>query len=407
MRNIFKKHIILFKALILSAFILIGTQFTAQAQVQDNAYNRPSVFLGAAVGANFNFYQGSTQDINADLFSYPAFHNGKGVGLYLAPLFEFHKPNSAFGVMLQVGYDNRQGKFEQVTTPCDCPADLKTNLSYITIEPSLRVQPFKGNFYVYAGPRFAQNLDKSFKYDKGASADGNMKADPELKGDFSNMHKTVISMQIGAGYDIPISSQDKATQYVLSPFVAIHPYFGQNPRSIETWNVTTLRAGIALKFGKGRLIKHAEPVPAVVVIVEPEPVAVVVVTPEPVAVVVVPVEIVRTYTLYYKFDKSNLDNTTISNLDKIIKDLKANKTIGVTIKSYADVRGTDAYNMALSKRRGSAVVGYLISHGITVEYIGSKGLGETTIFNKDKKVNESNYALNRNSTIILEDITQK
>jgi hypothetical protein len=37
-------------------------------------------------------------------------------------------------------------------------------------------------------------------------------------------------MQIGAGYDIPLSSDRNKTQFVLSPFVSFQPYFGQNPR---------------------------------------------------------------------------------------------------------------------------------------------------------------------------------
>jgi hypothetical protein len=40
--------------------------------------------------------------------------------------------------MLQAGYDSRKGDFDQVITACDCPADLSTDLSYITVEPSLR-----------------------------------------------------------------------------------------------------------------------------------------------------------------------------------------------------------------------------------------------------------------------------
>jgi hypothetical protein len=60
-------------------------------------------------------------------------------------------------------------------------------------------------------------------------------------------------MQIGAGYDIPLSTDNNKTQFV-SPFVSFQPYFGQNPRSTETWNITTVRAGVALKFGQGK--KH-------------------------------------------------------------------------------------------------------------------------------------------------------
>jgi outer membrane protein OmpA-like peptidoglycan-associated protein len=64
-------------------------------------------------------------------------------------------------------------------------------------------------------------------------------------------------MQIGAGYDIPLSTDGNKTQVVLSPFIAFQPYFGQNPRATETWNITTIRAGVALKFGQGKNIQEA------------------------------------------------------------------------------------------------------------------------------------------------------
>ena len=73
--------------------------------------------------------------------------------------------------MLQAGYDSRKGKFDQIITPCNCPADLSANLSYITVEPSLRLAPFKSNFYLYAGPRLAFNMAKSFTYELGINPD--------------------------------------------------------------------------------------------------------------------------------------------------------------------------------------------------------------------------------------------
>jgi outer membrane protein OmpA-like peptidoglycan-associated protein len=251
------------KGLILSALIMMGIQATLLSQT--GQYTRPSAFFGAAVGANINFYGGSTQQLNSDLTLLNAFHKGKGVGLYLAPLMEFHKPDTRLGFMLQVGYDNRKGKFKEIITPCNCPADLKANISYLTVEPSLRLAPFKGDFYLYGGPRLAFNLAKSFTYQQGVGpAFPEQVPNPEVKGDFSNMNKSVFSMQIGAGYDIQLSSQDKERQAVLSPFISFQPYFGQDPRSIETWNVTTLRIGAALKFGRGH--KIAPPEKAVVVV---------------------------------------------------------------------------------------------------------------------------------------------
>jgi outer membrane protein OmpA-like peptidoglycan-associated protein len=256
-----------FKSLILVALILTGIQGTLLSQADH--YTKPSFWLGAAAGANINFYNGSTQELNADLFLLNAFHKGKGIGLYLAPLLEYHKPDTRLGFMLQVGYDNRKGKFDEVVTPCNCPADLKANISYLTIEPSLRLAPFKGDFYIYAGPRIALDLAKSFSY--------NLVTDPEsptTEGDFSNMNKSVFSMQIGAGYDISLSAENKKWQTVLSPFVSFQPYFGQNPRSIETLNLTTVRVGIALKFGPGHkvseLVKPAAIVPAIIVVADKE-----------------------------------------------------------------------------------------------------------------------------------------
>nr|WP_315255659.1 OmpA family protein [uncultured Flavobacterium sp.] len=247
------------KSLLLLTLLWLSTQNPVQAQ--EIQYTRPSWFFGVAAASNYNLYRGSTHQLNSSLTPPITFHEGDGAGLYLAPVIEFHKPDTRWGFMFQAGYDSRKGSFDQVITPCNCPADLSTDLSYITVEPSIRFAPFKSNFYLYGGPRLAFNMDKSFKYSLGINpAYPNQEPTPRVEGDFDSVDKTLISMQIGAGYDIQLSSQSHKTQFVLSPFVAFHPYFGQNPRSTETWNVTTIRAGMALKFGQGREIVAAEAV---------------------------------------------------------------------------------------------------------------------------------------------------
>ncbi|WP_035671965.1 OmpA family protein [Flavobacterium sp. 83] len=247
------------KGLLLVSLTWLSIQTPIQSQeTQVLKYTKPSWYFGVAGGANFNFYRGSTQQLNADFTPPAAFHDGNGVGLFIAPLLEYRPADSRWGVMLQAGYDNRKGTFDQIVTPCDCPADLSTNVSYITVEPSLRFAPFKSNFYLYGGPRLAFNMDKSFTYQLGINpAYPDQVPSPAVTGDLSDVKKTIISMQIGAGYDIPLSSDTNKTQFVLSPFVAFQPYFGQNPRSTETWNITTLRAGIALKMGQGHNIQES------------------------------------------------------------------------------------------------------------------------------------------------------
>lgn len=262
------------KSVIAGTFILTVSQSPLQAQDAPKAtFTQPSWWFGAAGGANFNFYQGTTQHLTNDFMVGTAFGDGQGIGLFAAPLIEFHRPGTMLGFMLQAGYDGRKGSWEQVQSPCNCPADLETGLSYITVEPSIRFAPFRSNFYIYGGPRFAFNIDKSFLYRQGISPDyPNVPARPDINGDFSDMNKSVISMQIGAGYDISLSADNKQNQAVLSPFVAFHPYFGQDPRSIESWNITSVRAGLALKFGHGKkTVDRAVYVPPVAkVVVEPD-----------------------------------------------------------------------------------------------------------------------------------------
>ena len=263
------------KSIIVGTLLLTAMQSPLQAQETQGAkFTKPSWWFGAAGGANFNFYQGTTQQLTNAFMVPTAFHDGQGIGLFAFPIMEFHRPGTMLGFMLQAGYDNRKGSWEQVKTPCNCPADLETGLAYVTVEPSIRFAPFKSNFYIYGGPRLGFNIDKNFTYEQGINPDfPNQPVTPDVNGEFSDMNKSVISMQIGAGYDISLSAEAKQTQAVLSPFIAFHPYFGQDPRSIESWNLTTIRAGIALKFGRGKKIGTPEEVyvpPVVVASVEPD-----------------------------------------------------------------------------------------------------------------------------------------
>jgi len=244
-----------FQKMVLGCVILLGLQLPLSAQ--EIKYSDPSWWFGVAGGANLNFYDGSTQRLNAALIAPVPFHKGFGAGLFLAPLVEYYRPGSMFGMMFQVGYDGRSSKFDQVKSPCNCPRDLSTKLTYLTIEPSLRFAPFRNDFYLFGGPRLAFNLDKSFTYKQGINPDiPEQIAEADIKGDLDNVNSILLSMQVGAGYDIWLTQEYKKTQFILSPFVSFHPYFGQSPRSTETWTVTTARVGVALKLGRGKKIEQ-------------------------------------------------------------------------------------------------------------------------------------------------------
>lgn len=227
------------KAFLFGLIVLSG--FTLHAQTVKRV--QPAWWFGLSGAANFNTYRGTTQMLNDNLTVPTAFHKGKGVRPYGSILMEY-RPSKVWGGMLNLAYDNRGGKFDEVMAPCNCPADLSTNLSYVSIEPSIRVAPFKNAFYIFAGPTIDVNLDKRFEYTQLKQTD--------TRADWSAIRKTVISAQAGLGIDIPVSKPNSETQMTLSPFASFQTDLFQSPRTVESWSIYTIRAGIALKFGTGK-----------------------------------------------------------------------------------------------------------------------------------------------------------
>ncbi len=226
------------KTLLSCGLIVLLIQVNSFAQV-----TQPKWWFGVSGGANANFYDGTTQRLNNSLIVPTAFKKGKGIKPFGSLLMEY-RPNQTWGGALNIGFDGRGGKFDDKIAPCNCPTTLSTNLSYLTVEPSLRLNPGKGNFYLFAGPRFGINLQKDFAHTQLNQ--------PNTDAEFSEINKFIISGQVGMGYDIPMSAENSTSKFVISPFVSFHPYFGQDVRKIESWSNTTVRAGIALKFGKGK-----------------------------------------------------------------------------------------------------------------------------------------------------------
>ncbi|WP_295669389.1 OmpA family protein [uncultured Mucilaginibacter sp.] len=230
------------RKLTISFLTVIFISTAAMAQT-----TQPVWWFGVSGAANFNFYDGTTQRLNNALITPTPFHKGNGVRPYASLLVEY-RPGPTWGGMLNVGYDGLGAKFDGVEAPCNCPADLTSELSYVSIEPSLRLGFKTTSLYFFAGPSLAINVNKGFAYTQLKQ--------PNTNADFSSVNSTMFSGQVGAGFDIPLSSPNSESKVSLSPFISYHPYFGQDPRNIESLSITTVRAGLALKFGKG----HKAPV---------------------------------------------------------------------------------------------------------------------------------------------------
>lgn len=79
----------------------------------------------------------------------------------------------------------------------------------------------------------------------------------------------------------------------------------------------------------------------------------------------------------YDFDKATLRPISKVELDKLVEFLNLNANLKVEIRSHTDARGSDSYNLRLSKDRAKSVVDYLIANGIDKTRLEPLGLGET------------------------------
>jgi outer membrane protein OmpA-like peptidoglycan-associated protein len=232
------------KRIIFSSLILLCAHATILAQETQRA--RPTWWFGGSFAANINLYYGMSQKLDAATLTRNAFHRGDGVGFNGALLMEY-RPTMVWGGILQVGYDDRRGSFDDIIT---APASLSAKISYMTIEPSLRFAPFASEFYIFGGPTVCINIKRDFIY----TQQGN----PGFRviGTWSDMRSVLFAGQVGMGLDIPLTSPYAATQIHLAPFVSYLPDV-QGPRTVEKWDVYTVRVGASLKFGWGDVISYA------------------------------------------------------------------------------------------------------------------------------------------------------
>jgi outer membrane protein OmpA-like peptidoglycan-associated protein len=82
--------------------------------------------------------------------------------------------------------------------------------------------------------------------------------------------------------------------------------------------------------------------------------------------------------VYFDYDKSNILIIEKAKIDKLVNLLKANSNYNVNMTGNTDSKGTEEYNMALSKRRIDSVAKTITTSGIKLNRISKeKPLGET------------------------------
>ncbi|MEL4456834.1 OmpA family protein [Lutimonas vermicola] len=102
--------------------------------------------------------------------------------------------------------------------------------------------------------------------------------------------------------------------------------------------------------------------------------------------------------IYYEFDDANITEEAAEEMDKIAEIMSQNENLIIEASSFTDSRGTNAYNVELSKRRAKAAVEYLKSKGIDESRIKSKGYGEEKLINQcvnGVECKEESHQMNR------------
>jgi outer membrane protein OmpA-like peptidoglycan-associated protein len=79
----------------------------------------------------------------------------------------------------------------------------------------------------------------------------------------------------------------------------------------------------------------------------------------------------------YEFDKATLTEDSKGKLDHLFSIMEDNPKIEIELSAHTDSKGSDAYNMDLSVKRAKSCVDYLVSKGIPISRMTSRGYGET------------------------------
>ncbi|WP_299214802.1 OmpA family protein [uncultured Dokdonia sp.] len=82
--------------------------------------------------------------------------------------------------------------------------------------------------------------------------------------------------------------------------------------------------------------------------------------------------------ILFDFNSDKIKDVSTITLNTVIATLEQNPTIKIDIKAHTDIRGSDTYNLKLSKKRAASAMNYIISKGISKDRLTSEGYGEST-----------------------------
>jgi outer membrane protein OmpA-like peptidoglycan-associated protein len=106
--------------------------------------------------------------------------------------------------------------------------------------------------------------------------------------------------------------------------------------------------------------------------------------------------------IHFALDKSNISPNSARILDEMAAVLKANPSIIIDIEGHTDSRASDAYNLALGKRRALSARNYLLKQGVDPARMTIRSFGERQLISPDKT--KVDFARDRRVEIQYKDI---
>lgn len=113
-------------------------------------------------------------------------------------------------------------------------------------------------------------------------------------------------------------------------------------------------------------------------------------------------QIIQIEHISYEYDRSDITKSSAVTLDKVVEMLQKYPDLEVIIESHTDSKGSDEYNLKLSKERALSAYKYLIKKGVNAKSIEYTGYGETQLLNRcdnETECSEEEHAINRRSII--------
>jgi outer membrane protein OmpA-like peptidoglycan-associated protein len=87
------------------------------------------------------------------------------------------------------------------------------------------------------------------------------------------------------------------------------------------------------------------------------------------------IKVENVITIYFDFNRSNLNEKGLKQMDSIFQVMKADSLAVIQVSGYTDGLGSAAYNAMLSDKRSRACADYLLSHGIDATRIRFEAFG--------------------------------